>query len=136
MAALVPLCRPDVGDAELQAIREVFHAGSLSHGPQVGQFEQAFARLIGVQHAISFNSWTSASFLVCSYLRERFGPGEIIVPSYTFVASANTIVSAGLTPSFADVEWDSHEVSVRTLEPLVNACTRGIMVVHFGGLPC
>lgn len=136
MAPRVPLCKPDVGDEELAAIREVFRSGALSHGPQVAGFEQTFARFVGTPHAVSFNSWTSASFLVCSYLRERFGPGEIILPSYTFVASANTIVSAGLTPRFADVDWTTHEITADTIAPLINDRTRGIMVVHFGGLPC
>jgi len=125
-----------VGEEELAAIREVFQAGSLSHGPQVVEFEHAFARLIGVPHAVAMSSWTSAAFLVCAYLREGFGPGEIILPSYTFVASANVVACAGLTPRFADVDWASHEVTVETLEPLVNERTRGIMVVHFGGRPC
>jgi perosamine synthetase len=135
-ARRVPLCKPEVGDAEIEAIRRVFDAGSLSHGPQVAEFEKAFAAYVGTRHAISLNSWTSASFLVCSYLRERHGAGEIILPSYTFVASANTIVNAGLTPRFADVDWATHEVTAATLAPLINDATRGIMVVHFGGLPC
>lgn len=136
MAPQVPLCKPEVGEDEIAAIREVFSEGSLSHGPKVGAFETAFANLIGVQHGIAMNSWTSASFLVCSYVRERFGPGEVIIPSYTFVASANTVVSGGLTPVFAEVDWTTHEVTAATLEPLINERTRAIMVVHFAGRPC
>jgi len=136
MATRVPLCKPEVGDDELAAIRDVFADGALSHGPKVTEFEQAFAKKIGVAHAISMNSWTSASFLVCSYLRERFGPGEVITPSYTFVASANTIVSGGLTPVFAEVDWATHEVTAATLEPHIGPRTRAIMVVHFAGRPC
>lgn len=136
MVLRVPLCKPDVGEEELEAVREVFRTGALSHGAQVSEFERAFAAFVGTRDAVSLNSWTSASFLVCSYLRERFGPGEVIVPSYTFVASANTIVCAGLTPRFADVDWATHEVTLETLEPLVNERTRGIMVVHFAGRPC
>ena len=136
MATRVPLCKPEVGEEEIAAIREVFSEGSLSHGPKVGAFETAFAKLIGVKQAVAMNSWTSASFLVCSYIRERFGEGEVIIPSYTFVASANTVVSGGLTPVFAEVDWATHEVTVETLEPLVSARTRAIMVVHFAGRPC
>jgi perosamine synthetase len=136
LAPRVPLCKPEVGEEELAAIREVFREGALSHGPQVTAFEGAFAKLIGVGHGIAFNSWTSAAFLVCSYLRERFGPGEVILPSFTFVASANTIVAGGLTPRFADVDWDTYEVTADTLESHVNDRTRAIMVVHFAGRPC
>lgn len=136
MATRVPLCKPEVGEEEIAAIREVFAEGSLSHGPKVTAFESAFASLIGVEHGIAMNSWTSASFLVCAYIRERFGPGEVIIPSYTFVASANTVVSGGLTPVFADVDWATHEVTVETLAPLVTPSTRAVMVVHFAGRPC
>lgn len=136
MVSPVPLSKPEVGEEELNAIREVFREGSLSHGPKVAAFEGAFAELIGTRHAIAMNSWTSAAFLVCSYIRERYGVGEVILPSYTFVASANTIVSAGLTPVFADVEWATHEVTAATLAPHVSPRTRAIMPVHFAGRPC
>lgn len=136
MVTQVPLCKPEVGEEEIAAIREVFSEGSLSHGPKVSAFESEVAKLIGVKHGVAMNSWTSASFLVCAYIRERFGAGEVIIPSYTFVASANTVVSGDLTPVFADVDWATHEVTVQTLEPLVSARTRAIMVVHFAGRPC
>lgn len=132
----VPLCKPDVGEDEIQAIREVFAEGSLSHGPAVAAFETAFARYVGTPHAVAANSWTSASFLVCSYLRERFGAGEVLMPSFTFVASANTAVAAGLTPRFADVDWATQEVTPETLAPHINPRTRAIMPVHYAGRPC
>ncbi len=136
MAIRVPLCKPEVGEEEIAAIREVFEDGALSHGPKVAAFEQAFAEKIGVAHAISMNSWTSASFLVCQYIRETLGPGEVIIPSYTFVASANTVLSGGLTPVFADVDWATHEVTAETLAQRITPRTRAIMVVHFAGRPC
>jgi perosamine synthetase len=136
MVSPVPLCKPEVGEEEINAIRQVFDEGSLAHGSKVGAFERAFAGLIGTRHAVSMNSWTSASFLVCSYIRERYGAGEVVLPSYTFVASANTIVSAGLTPVFADVEWGTHEVTAGTLAPHITARTKAIMPVHFAGRPC
>lgn len=136
MATQVPLCKPEVGEEEIAAIREVFAEGSLSHGPKVGAFEAAFARKIGVAHAVAANSWTSASFLVCQYIREQFGPGEVIIPSFTFVASANTVAGAGLTPTFADVDWHTQEVTPATLAPALTPNTRAIMVVHYAGRPC
>jgi perosamine synthetase len=136
MANRVPLCRPDVGGDEIAAIQAVFASGALSHGAQVGAFESAFAALVGASYGIAFNSWTSAAFLTCSYLRERFGPGEVIVPSYTFVASANTIAAAGLTPRFVDVEWATHETTAELIAPLITEKTRAIMPVHFAGRPC
>jgi perosamine synthetase len=136
MASQVPLCKPEVGEDEIAAIREVFAEGSLSHGPKVGAFEAAFARKIGVAHAIAANSWTSASFLVCQYIRETLGPGDVIIPSFTFVASANTVVGGGLTPVFADVDWATGEVTAETLAAAMTPRTRAIMVVHYAGRPC
>ena len=136
MADRIPLCKPDVGDAELAAVQQVFASGALSHGPQVPAFEATFAKLVGTRHAVAFNSWTSAAFLTCCYIRERVGPGEVILPSYTFVASANTIAAAGLTPRFAEVDWDTHEITASLIEPLITSRTQAIMPVHFAGRPC
>jgi perosamine synthetase len=132
----VPLCRPDVGQAELDAVAKVFSTGALSHGPAIAEFENAFARRIGVRCAVAMNSCTSALYLACLYVRERIGEGEIIVPSFTFVASANAIVCSGMSARLVDVEWETAEVSTRTIEPAINDCTRAIMVVHYAGLPC
>lgn len=136
MATPVPLCKPEVGEEEIAAIREVFAEGSLSHGPKVGAFETAFANRIGTTHAVAANSWTSASFLVCQYIREKHGAGEVLMPSFTFVASANTVANAGLTPTFADVDWATQEVTVATLAAAVTPNTRAVMVVHYAGRPC
>lgn len=132
----VPLCKPLVGEEELQAIADVFERGSLSHGPQIAEFENEFARKIGVKHAVALNSCTSGLYLVCQYIQEQHGEGEIIVPSFTFVASANAIAYAGMTPRFVDVEWDTALVTAQHIEAAINERTRAIMVVHYAGLPC
>jgi dTDP-4-amino-4,6-dideoxygalactose transaminase len=132
----VPLCRPDVGREELDAIAKVFAAGTLSHGPEVREFERLFAERIGVRHAIALNSCTSALYLLCLYIYERFGRGEVIVPSFTFVASANSICCAGLVPRFVDVEWSTGLITAREIAAAINERTRGIMVVHYAGQPC
>jgi perosamine synthetase len=132
----VPLCKPEVGEEELQAIRAVFATGNLSHGPDVTAFENAFAKKIGVKHAIALNSCTSGLFLLGQYIRETFGDGEVIVPSMTFVASANSIAAAGMTPRFAEVDWNTGEVTAEILEPLISTRTKALMVVHYAGRPC
>lgn len=132
----VPLCKPSVGTDELRAIAQVFKEGALSHGPQVTEFEVKFAKKIGVKHAIALNSCTSGLYLACQYIYETYGEGEIIVPSFTFVASANSIACAGMTPRFVDVNWETGLTSVRDIEPAINERTRGIMVVHYAGRPC
>src|SRR3990167_9254072 len=90
MTGKVPLCKPDVGREELDAIAAVFETGQLSHGPSVSEFERLFARRVGTGNAVSLNSCTSGLYLACLHIREKYGAGEIIVPSFTFVASANS----------------------------------------------
>ncbi len=137
MATLrVPLCKPDVGPDELAAIAQVFETGALSHGSQIVEFETAFANRIGVRHAIALNSCTSGLYLLSLRIREQIGEGEIIVPSFTFVASANSIVCGGMSPRFVDVNWETAEVSANDIEPAINERTRAIMVVHYAGRPC
>ncbi len=132
----VPLCKPDIGKEELRVLAEIFEQGSVSHGPQVSELEAVFTKRIGAQHAIAVNSCTSGLFLLCSYIREHFGAGEIIVPSFTFVASANSIVCVGMTPRFVDVDWNTAEVTADLIEPAINKNTKAIMVVHYAGRPC
>lgn len=132
----VPLCKPDVGKLELDAIQAVFETGQLSHGPKVRAFEAEFEDLVGGGHAVALNSCTSGLYLACLWVREHRGKGEIVLPSFTFVASANAVCCAGMEPRFADVEWESGNVSAATLEPAINERTRAIMPVHYAGRPC
>jgi perosamine synthetase len=132
----VPLCSPEVGSEEIAAISRVFQTGALSHGPELIEFEKRFSQFVGVNHAVALNSWTSAAYLVFKYIFLRHGPGEVILPSYTFVASANTVVSAGLTPIFVDVDRESYEITFNTIRPAITKNTRAIMPVHFAGKPC
>lgn len=132
----VPLCKPDISALELDAVRQVLLSGNLSHGQEVAAFEQSFAELTQCSDAIAFSSWTTAAFLVFKYIAEMTGGGEVIMPSYTFSASANAAKTAGLVPRFAEVEWESHEVTAATIEPLISSSTVAIMPVHFAGKVC
>jgi perosamine synthetase len=135
MEIKVPLCRPDVGDLELHAIADAFRSGSVSHGTYIHEFEELFAKLVGAKYAIAMNSWTSAAFLVFQYIREFYGAGEVILPSFSFVASANVVSNSGLLPKFADISENSYEITYDTIRPLINKNTRAIMPVHFAGKP-
>jgi len=132
----VPLCKPDVGNEELNAVGVVFQTGQLSHGPSVSEFEMLFASRINCAHAISLNSCTSGLYLAFSYIHEKFGKGEVIVPSFTFVASANAIVCADMIPRFAETNWETGNISADLIAPLINKKTKAIMVVHYAGRPC
>ena len=126
----VPLSRPCTGEDEIEAVNRVIRSGWLAHGPEVKAFESAFAGYIGVSHAVALNSATSALHLALIAHGVR---GEVILPSFTFVASANAVVTAGCTPVFADIDPLSLCISPAAIEANISEQTIAIMPVHFGG---
>jgi len=130
---MIPLCRPFIGKDESEAVAEVLHSGWLAHGSKVEEFEKRFAEYIGVKEATSLNSCTSALFLslVASEIK-----GEIIIPSFTFVATANAVVTAGCTPVFVDIDYHTLNMDAKMIEKKISPRTRAIMPVHFGGQSC
>lgn len=129
----IPLAIPQIMGKEKEAILEVLESGWLTHGEYNRKLEEAFARYIGVQQAITMNSCTSALEIALKAHRIR---GKVIVPGFTFVASANAIVNAGATPVFCDVELETRNVTVEHIESCIDPSTEAVMVVHFGGQPC
>jgi dTDP-4-amino-4,6-dideoxygalactose transaminase len=132
----VPLADIDLGDDEIQAVTEVLRAKWLSMGPVTAEFEHHFAALVGVKHALAVTNCTAALHL--AHLALGAGPGDtVICPSLTFVATANAIRYTGATPVFADVTSVEHcNVSPESIAAHIDATTKGICVVHYGGYPC
>jgi len=129
----VPLCVPDITEEDLARVEEVLRSGWLTHGSSTREFEAAFAGYLGVEHAVSTNSCASALYLAVLSLGIR---GEIVMPSFTFVATANAAVAAGATPVFADVEYDTCNVDPAAVEAAITPRTEAIMPVHFAGQAC
>lgn len=127
----VPLCIPFLDNKEAEAVAEVLKSGWLAHGPKNEEFEEKFAHLVGTKCAVSMNSCASALFVA---LKAYGITGEVIVPSFTFVASVNAIVNAGAKPVFADIEWSTGNIDASKLESLITKKTQAIMPVHYGGL--
>ena len=99
----IAFARPYYSESEAQAAADVIRGGWIVGGPQLREFEREFAIICGAQHAVGVNSWTTGGFLAMHAL--GIGPGdEVIVPSYTFIASVNAIVHTGATPVFADID--------------------------------
>lgn len=127
---VIKLATPEIGDEEVEAVEEVLRSGWLAHGPKNHEFEEMFRTLVGVKHAITCNSCTSALFLAIKALGIT---GEVIIPSFSFVATANAVVTAGATPIFADIDSDTCNVSPEAVEAAISTRTEAIMPVHFGG---
>jgi dTDP-4-amino-4,6-dideoxygalactose transaminase len=132
----VPLADLDFGEQEINAVTEVLRSGWLSMGAVTRQFELEFAAFIGAKHTIAVTNATAALHLAC--LAVGIGPGdEVIVPSLTFVATANAVRYTGATPVFADIE--SHDwlnISPISIETRITDKTRAILVMHYGGYAC
>ncbi len=131
---MIPLSRPSLGEEEVQAVVEVLRSGYLASGPQVAAFESEFAAYVEADDCIAVGSGTAALHL--GLLALGVGPGdEVIVPSFTFAASANTVAITGATPVFADVEDTYYCLTAETIEPLITDKTVAIMPVHLYGHP-
>lgn len=129
----IPLCIPNINEEEINEVKKVLESGWLAHGPKTQEFEEGFARYIGVKKAISTNSGTSALQLAINCLEKK---GEIIVPSFTFVASANSIITSGCKPVFADIKYDTCNINPDDIEKKITQNTIAIMPVHFAGQSC
>lgn len=130
---VIPLSRPLIEKREIQAVKDVLKSGWLTHGPKTAELESIFAKYIDVEHAIAMNSCTSALFL--SILANDI-KGEVLVPSFTFVASANAIKTAGAKPVFVDINYHDCNIDADMLEMSVTDKTEAIMVVHYAGQCC
>lgn len=130
---MIPLCIPYIGKEEIKAVADVLQSGWVAHGPKNEELEREFAKYMGVMHAVSFNSCTSALQVA---IQASGLKGEVIVPSFTFVASANAIINEGCKPVFVDIEYDSCNIDPSKIEDRITDKTVGIMPVHFAGQSC
>ena len=128
----IPLCIPAIGDEEIAAAIEILKSGWMAHGPKNHELEEMFYRYLGVKHAITMNSCTSALHLAIEALEIT---GEVIVPSFTFVASVNAILLAGAQPVFVDIDEATRNISPECINKAITEKTEAIMVVHYAGLP-
>ncbi|HJU47942.1 MAG TPA: DegT/DnrJ/EryC1/StrS aminotransferase family protein [Gaiellaceae bacterium] len=130
----IRLARPDVGEEELAAIGEVLASGQLTMGPQVAAFEDALCDAVGTAHAVAVSSGTAALHL--ALLALGVGPGdEVILPAYTFPATANAVELCGARAVLVDVDADTFNVDVARVAAAVSARTKAVLAVHLFGRP-
>ena len=131
---MIPAAKPIIGADEEEAVMRVLRSGMVAQGPEVAAFEEEFARLCDGRRCIAVNSGTSALHL--GMLAAGIGAGdEVIVPSFTFAATANSVKLAGATPIFADIEADSFCIDPAAIEAAITDRTAAIMPVHLYGHP-
>jgi perosamine synthetase len=135
MTEFISSAKPLIGDEERAAVDRVMRSGMLAQGPEVAAFEQEFSRHFGLgRSCVAVNSGTSGLHLGLLSSGIKAGD-EVIVPSFTFAATANSVALTGATPVFADIDADSFCLSARAVEAAVTDRTVGILPVHLYGHP-
>lgn len=134
MTEKVPMSAPDITEDDIQAVAEVVRSGRLALGPKTEEFEKAIAEYVGVRHAVAVNSGTTALHLIVKAL--GISPGdEVLVPSFTFVASANVVLYERAMPVFVDIEPETYNLDPEDLKRKITPRTKAIMVVDVFGHP-
>jgi perosamine synthetase len=129
----IPISKPYFGDAERGALLEPLETGWVVQGPKVAEFERRFAAYTGAPHAVATTSCTTALHLALAALGVTAGD-EVIIPAFTWVATANVVEMLGARPVLVDIELDSFNVDVERLERAITAKTKVIMPVSLFGI--
>lgn len=130
---VIPITRPYIGPEELAAVQEPLKSGWLVQGPQVKEFEDKFGRFIGAEHAIATTSCTTALHIAVATMGLQPGD-EVIVPAFTWVATANVVEYMGARPVFVDIDLATFNLDVTLLEAAITPRTVGVIPVHLFGL--
>jgi perosamine synthetase len=134
MSVRIPIMRPEIGEPEWRAVRDVIESGWVTQGPKVAEFERAMADLCGTRHAIALSSCTTALHLALICAGVTHGD-EVIVPSMSYIATANVVIHAGGTPVFAEVDARTFNLDVDDVCSRIGPRTKAILLVHQLGLP-
>jgi perosamine synthetase len=129
----IPIATPSMGEEEWMAVREPIEKGWLTQGPKVREFEALFAQMHNVKHALAVSNCTTALHL--ALLGCGVGPGdEVIVPSFTWVATANAVLYCNATPVLVDIDLTTFNIDISQIEKKVTPKTKAIIPVHLFGL--
>ena len=131
----IPITKPALGEEEARAPFDSIKSGWVTQGPKVAEFEKAVAAYVGARHGVATTSCTTGLHLALASL--GVGPGdEVIVPSFTFIASANAILYTGATVVFCEIDPRTYNADPADIEKRITKRTKAIMPVDQIGLPC
>jgi len=134
---LIPICEPSISKEDIAKVTECVASGWVSGlSPYVSEFEQKFAKYCGLKYGVAVNSGTTALHLALRVL-DIFGvDDEVILPTFTFIATANAVSYVGATPVFVDCEPDTWNINPELIEEKITDSTKAILPVHIYGHPC
>ncbi|MGB9959155.1 MAG: DegT/DnrJ/EryC1/StrS family aminotransferase [Candidatus Bathyarchaeales archaeon] len=135
---MIPINAPQIGEEEIDAVVKVLRSGVLTHGlgegPMVKKFEEDFARFVEAKYALAVNSGTAALHMAIIGAGIKHGD-EVILPSFTFVATAETVVLAGAKPVFVDIAPENYNISPEKIKKAITRKTKAIVAVDLYGSP-
>lgn len=131
----IPFSPPRIDDKTIQAVQDVLKSGWITTGPMTKKFEVELAKYCGVSTVIGVNSWTNGMEIVLRWMGIKEGD-EVIIPAYTYCASANVILHCGATPVMVDINEDDFLLSVDAVRRAITPNTKAIMAVDIAGYPC
>lgn len=132
---MIPLQKPYFDEKEEKVLVQVLRSGWVTQGPKVKEFEEAVCKFTGAKYAVATTSATTALFLSLHSISIDKGD-EVIVPSFSFIATANVVVHVGATPVFVDIDPKTYNLDVKDVEKKITKKTKVIIVVDQVGLPC
>lgn len=131
----IPLMVPDIRDEDILEVEKVLRSGMLVQGERVRVLENEFAKYSGTKHAVAVSNGTASMHIALKSLGVGLGD-EVIVPAFSYIATANVVELVGATPVFVDVDLDTFNIDVNQIESKITNKTRAILPVHEFGLPC
>ena len=135
MSTFLPFHVPDIGEEEIESVTAALRSGWLTTGSKVKQFEEEFAAMVGVRHAVAVNSCTAALHLALEAAGVREGD-EVIVPTMTFAATAEVVTYFRAKPVLVDCTADTLNIDPEKMEQAMTPKTKAVIPVHFAGHPC
>jgi perosamine synthetase len=131
---MIPIAKPIIEDDDVNAVARVLKGGMLAQGEEVEKFEEEFAKYIGTRHAVAVSNGTAALDIILKAIGIKKGH-EVIVPDFTFIASANVVLYQGAKVVFADIREDTFNIAIDDVKRKISKKTKAIMVVHLFGQP-